>query len=252
MGHGSQLDAHASAYTAAFPHYEENRITHATYGDMVARHIRTMGARTALSLGIGHAEVARRMLETLSSGHLERYVIVEGSARIIDEFRSGQDVLPEGLELLEGYFETFAHPLRFDVIEAGFVLEHVEDPALVLRRMRDFLAPKGRLIIAVPNARSLHRLLGHYAGLLPDMYALSQADLALGHRRYFDLERLGTLLSETGFQVEHSAGLLLKPFTTGQLHSLNLPAGVWDALMRVASPYPEIAHAIYLEASAAP
>jgi len=216
---------------------------------MVAKHIRVEGARTALSLGIGHAEVARRMLETLSGGPLERYVIVEGSALIIDEFRTSQGVLPEGLELLEGYFETFAHPLRFEVIEAGFVLEHVEDPAIVLRRMRNFLAPNGRLIIAVPNARSLHRLLGHHAGLLQDMYALTQADHALGHRRYFDLERLVALVREAGFQVERSAGLLLKPFTTGQLHSLNLPAGVWDALMRVASPdhqpYPEIAHAIY-------
>ena len=67
--------------------------------------------------------------------------------------------MPPGLELLQGFFETFEHPARFDIIEAGFILEHVDDPAVVLKRLHQFLAPGGRIFIAVPNARSLHRLL---------------------------------------------------------------------------------------------
>ena len=63
----------------------------------------------------------------------------------------------------------------------GFVLEHVEDPAVLLKRHRDFLTPGGKVVVGVPNAESLHRWFGHTAALLEDMDALGSGDLALGH-----------------------------------------------------------------------
>jgi len=243
-----QLDSHQASYTSDFPYYEENRLTHVAYGERVAQLIRQHGIQTALSLGIGHTEVARRILGQLNVGPLRRYAIVEGSPAIISAFQASLDPVPKGLELIEGFFETFAYPQRVELIEAGFVLEHVDDPTLVLTRMRDLLIPGGRIIIAVPNARSLHRVLGHTAGLLADIYALSPADLALGHQRYFDLASLVELVGTCGFSVVRAEGMLLKPFTTAQLRSLNLAPVIWDALMEVARAYPDISHAIYLEA----
>jgi SAM-dependent methyltransferase len=246
----NRLDSHRASYTAEFPYYEENYLTHVAYAGRIAKMLCAIGAKSMLSLGIGHRVVAQRILDLLSAGALEKYVIIEGSPAIIAAFRSELGSLPRGLELIEGYFETFEYPYRFDLIEAGFVLEHVDDPALVLSRLRDFMVPGGRILIAVPNARSLHRVLGNMARLLPDLYALSQADLALGHQRYFDLASLTDLVHTCGYEVIRAEGLLLKPFTTAQLKSLNLTPAVWDALLEVAADYPEIAHAIYLEARA--
>jgi SAM-dependent methyltransferase len=42
-------------------------------------------------------------------------------------------------------------PGRFDVVSAFHVLEHVPDPVALLRRMLDWLAPGGLLIVEVPN-----------------------------------------------------------------------------------------------------
>ena len=47
---------------------------------------------------------------------------------------------------------------RFSLIISFDVLEHLEDPASVLRQMRALLAPEGRFFITVPNGRTLYEL----------------------------------------------------------------------------------------------
>jgi SAM-dependent methyltransferase len=243
----AELDAHRAAYSEAFPHYWENAIVHAAYGRRIAADIAARGATSALSLGVGHSEVARPIMALLASGPLRRYVVIDGSPEMLSAFRASIQPAPSGLELVEAYFETFDTDERFDVIEAGFVLEHIADPELLLRRLHNLIEDSGRLHVAVPNARSLHRLLGHHAGMLPDMYLLSAADHALGHRRYFDVHSLSTLATRCGWRIERVQGLLLKPFTTQQMHRLGLPPAVWEALQAVAAPYPEIANAFCME-----
>lgn len=251
MKEAQRLDKCADSYTRNFPHFEENRITHIAYGERIRQYIRAQGTSSALSLGVGHTEVARQILSNLTSGPLKRYVIVDAAPEIIERFRRSFGLaVPEGLELIEGFFESFTTSERFEIIEAGFILEHVDDPAFVLRRLHQFLAPGGRIFIAVPNARSLHRLLGHKAGLLEDMYVLSSSDLALGHKHYFDLNSISELVRAAGFKITKTEGLLLKPFTTGQLNTLNLSPVVWQALLQVSVDYPDISNAIYLEATA--
>jgi SAM-dependent methyltransferase len=245
-----QLDNYVKSYTSEFPYSEENYLMLAAYGERLAQYIQKHEVGSALSLGIGYVEVARRLLAELASGVLERYVVVDGAPQIIADFRRSIDIMPDGLELIEGYFETFTAPGRFDVIEAGFILEHVDEPSFVLNRLHQFLAPGGRIFIAVPNACSLHRLIGHKAGLLEDMYALSPSDLALGHKRYFDLQTLSGLVRDTGFKIGKVEGLFLKPFTTSQLSSLDLSPAIWQALLEVSTGYPEISNAIYIEVTA--
>jgi hypothetical protein len=103
--------------------------------------------------------------------------------------------------------------------------------------------------IAVPNARSLHRLVGHRAGLLDDLYRLGEDDLALGHRRYFDKDQLVALVEGAGLRVTACEGILLKCLTTSQLRRLDLDTRVMEAFCSIAEGYPDIANALYLEAS---
>ena len=194
--------------------------------------------------------MARPLVQLLRDGLLDRYVVVDAAPSIISSFRASLAPLPRGMEVVEAFFEQFERSERFDVIEAGFVLEHVNDPGVVLTRMRRYLAPGGRMFAAVPNARSLHRLLGQQSGLLPDLYKLSDADLSLGHQRYFDVESLTALVERCGYRIERVEGLLLKPFTTRQLGLLDLAPSVWTALQVVAARYPEISNSFFMELSA--
>jgi 2-polyprenyl-3-methyl-5-hydroxy-6-metoxy-1,4-benzoquinol methylase len=149
---------------------------------------------------------------------------------------------------VRAFFEDYEPQAPLDAVEMGFVLEHVADPGRLLARYAGFLAPGGVVAIAVPNARSLHRLVGQRAGLLDDLFRLSEHDRALGHRRYFDRERLEQLVEAAGLRVLGCEGILLKPLTTGQLKRLALGPEVMRAFCEVARDYPDIANSLYLEA----
>lgn len=241
------LDQYAGAYHDDFPFADENLGMLRSY---VSYFLDSVGARRrsdVLSLGIGYQVVSQTIVRELGE-RLGSYTIVEGSSAVIDEFRS-QWPLPRRPEVVQSYFEEFAPTQRFDAIEMGFVLEHVDDPAGIVRRFKQFLKPDGFIGMAVPNARSLHRLIGHEAGLLDDMYKLSAEDRRLGHKRYFDLESFRALAESEGLEVRRARGIMLKPVTTAQLAALGLKPEVKEALFSVADGLPAIANSLYLEAA---
>jgi SAM-dependent methyltransferase len=233
-------------YGAGFPYHDENLLMLERYVRRFAASLVARKARHVLSLGIGHRVVSRG-LGALLGGAIESYSIVEGSRARIAELQADGG-LPPAVRIVHSLFEDFECERAVDAIEMGFVLEHVSDPALLLRRCLGFLAPGGFVGIAVPNARSLHRLVGQRAGLLEDLYRLSEHDRALGHRRYLDLDALNALVATSGLRVVAREGLYLKCLTTAQLRSLQLPRSVMLAFCELAEGYPEIANAIYLEA----
>jgi SAM-dependent methyltransferase len=59
------------------------------------------------------------------------------------------------VQLVGNVLEAPLAAARFDVITAFHVLEHVVDPIAVVRRMVDWLAPGGLLVVEVPNAGGL-------------------------------------------------------------------------------------------------
>ena len=80
-------------------------------------------------------------------------------------------------------FEEFEPDGAYDVVVCSHVLEHVIDPVDLLRRMKSWLAPDGVLIACVPNALSVHRMLGVDMGLVASPYELSERDVWAGTAR---------------------------------------------------------------------
>ncbi len=239
------LDQFGAAYGPAFRFHEENLWMLSWYAQRMVRALETQKTRSLLSLGIGHQVVSSAILESLGRV-LREYTVVEGSPASIQRFLE-HTALPPNARVVNALFEEFEPAAPVDAVEMGFVLEHVEDPLLVLRRYAGFLRPQGTIIVVVPNARSLHRVLGHEAGLLDDVYQLSPSDLQLGHRRYFDLDSITALVKEAGLQVRKTEGVFLKCLTTTQLQLLELSPEIRQAFFKVGVGYPEISNAIYLE-----
>jgi len=87
---------------------------------------------------------------------------------------------------------------RFDVILLGDVLEHLKDPAMVLRKLRDRLQPSGYLVVSLPNvAHASVRL----ALLNGDFNYSEEGIIDRTHLRFFTLASLVALARETGYQI---------------------------------------------------
>jgi len=99
-----------------------------------------------------------------------------------------------GLDVIQGSVEDVDLPdAAYRTITLSHVLEHFADPVAVLKKLWRALEPGGRIVIAVPNHRSLvARLFGaHWHGWDPPF-----------HLTHFDSTSLAAVLKTAGFRLE--------------------------------------------------
>ena len=170
--------------------------------------------------------------------------LVDGSASFCDSLRTR---FP-GAAVVHTLFEDF-HPGRtFDTIVVGNVLEHVDDPRVLLTSAREWLSPSGRIYLSVPNARSVHRQAAVLMGLLEREDAFNDADRHHGHRRVYDPESLRADVLAANLSIEAFGGYWLKPLSNAQLEESWTPE-MLDAFMALGERYPDIAAQLYVIAS---
>jgi trans-aconitate methyltransferase len=237
----NRLDIHVGAYQGNNIYDFDNEILLTWYPQRIV--MNSKGAGSILELGLGHGFSTH-----IFSNAFAKHIVLEGSPAVILNFRKK---FPEcSAQIVETYFEEFNSEEKFDVIVMGFILEHVDDPFGIVNRYKTFLAPGGKMFLAVPNAAVLNRRLGHLAGMLGDMDTLSENDLLLGHKRYYTVNSLSSEIDRVGCHIEKLEGIYLKPFTTSQMISLNLDEKVIRALCEVGVDYPELSCGILAQISA--
>ena len=89
----------------------------------------------------------------------------------------------------------------FDVITLWDVIEHLPEPAEILRRLSRLLRPSGKVIISTPNANSLLHRLAHYAHRWTlNCWMLPVRLIYLPeHLCYFEPKTLADALTRSGF-----------------------------------------------------
>jgi 2-polyprenyl-3-methyl-5-hydroxy-6-metoxy-1,4-benzoquinol methylase len=237
-----KLDDFVGAYRDDFAFSFDNHIILNWYPRRIIE--RSRPEMRVLELGVGHGYTCQLFSEYFAS-----YTVIDASTAIINRFR--EQYPNSRAKLVEAYFEAFETIDQYDVIVMGFVLEHVDDPAAILRHYRQYLAPGGCCFVAVPNAESLHRRFGQAAGVLDDLFVLGAGDLALGHQRLYSVASLATEIETSGYRIVSREGIFLKPLTTGQLISLNLGPEILEGMCRVGVGYPELSAALLFEAVSA-
>jgi 2-polyprenyl-3-methyl-5-hydroxy-6-metoxy-1,4-benzoquinol methylase len=111
-------------------------------------------AGSVLELGSFRGDFTRRLVTRFTD-----ITCVEASGEALATSRVA---LGDTVRFVQGRFETVALGRRFDNIVLTHVLEHLDDPVGVLRRVnREWLSESGRLFLVCPNANAASRQIGH-------------------------------------------------------------------------------------------
>lgn len=163
--------------------------------------------------------------------------ILEGSTIFAENLRQQ---FPD-LQIHSSLIENFQPSYLYDVIILGHVLEHVDDPVLILSTIRNWLVPKtGVILAAVPNARSIHRQAAVVMGLIPHEETMSEKDIHHGHRRIYTPETFRRDFTLAGLTIEFFGGYWLKPLSDRQLEE-SWTSEMLYAFMKLGERYPDIA-----------
>lgn len=196
--------------------------------------------KSLLELGLGHGYTSK-----VFHNRYGQYTILEGDGNIINKFKKENPQF--NAEIIETFFEEYDTNQLYDVVVLGFILEHVDDALGIVKKYSKYISENGSMYIAVPNAKSLNRRIGYKAGLLEDIYKLSDNDLRLGHKRYFDLNIINQMCEDAGLHIVSTEGIYLKPITSAQMKKLNFDSNIYKSLCEVGREYPELCCGILVE-----
>ncbi len=161
---------------------------------------------------MGDAIRYREAVERLGFSETHRHVVswVTPQSRVLE---LGCDSGYLGKILIETKGQTIRD--RFDFVLATDVLEHLRDPAAVLENFKQWLAPHGRAIIAVPNVATWQiRSQLFFRG---DFEYQETGILDRTHVHFFTWYTLRKLVSEQGWSVVDTMEEWSLPFGGGIL-----------------------------------
>lgn len=160
------------------------------------------GCKDILELGYGEGNFTEALVE---NGYCP--TIIDGSRILLDKAKLKYQ---EKIETVESLFEDFNPTKKFDCIMATHVLEHVDEPVTLLRKMKDWIKPSGKVIIIVPNKESLHRRLAVIMNLQTELDFLGERDKLVGHQRVYSIKSLSNDVNLAGLKVKETEGFFLK------------------------------------------
>lgn len=151
-----------------------------------------------------HAEGARTVLDVgCSAGGLAGVLVARGA--VVDGIEFDPEAALEARSVcrtvLSGDLEAMELALpesEYDVALLGDIVEHLRDPAAVLRRLRPHLKPGGRIVVSTPNIANWSMRLLHLAGRWD--YA-DRGIMDRTHLRFFTHRTVRRMVEEGGFEV---------------------------------------------------
>jgi 2-polyprenyl-3-methyl-5-hydroxy-6-metoxy-1,4-benzoquinol methylase len=158
---------------------------------------------------------------------------VEASSEAVEEAKLR---LGDKLTYINDLFEKVSLPKKYDNIVLTHVLEHLDDPVLVLKRVNDeWLADGGRFFLVCPNANAPSRQIAVKMGLISHNSAVTPAEDEHGHRCTYALDTLERDATAAGLNVVHRSGVFFKALANFQ----------WDQLLATDIITPEYLEGCY-------
>jgi 2-polyprenyl-3-methyl-5-hydroxy-6-metoxy-1,4-benzoquinol methylase len=136
----------------------------------------------ALDLGCGVGLITKELSKVF-----RKVVAIDGSVKkikIAKKFIKKPNVI-----FYNQMFNSFNPKEKFDTIVMSNILEHVDNPILLLKKSRNWLNSDGIIIATVPNAQAFHKKIGLHSGIIKNLFELTKEDIEKGHKRVYDRNR---------------------------------------------------------------
>jgi len=196
-----------------------------------------------LELGSFKGDFTRRVLPQFRD-----ITCVEASG---EAMASAQSEFGGKVKFVHARFEDAALPGKYDNILLMHVLEHLDDPCRILKRINDeWLSDDGRLFLACPNAHAPSRQIAVKMGLISHVSAVTPAEREHGHRRTYTLETLEQEAKGAGLSVLHRSGVFFKAlanFQWDQLLATDIVSpGYLEGCFQLGQEYPDLCSSIFV------
>nr|WP_295784180.1 class I SAM-dependent methyltransferase [Rhodoferax sp.] len=173
---------------------------------------------------------------------------VEASNAAIE---AAKEKLGSKVKFVHSTFETAVLPYRYDNIVMTHVLEHLDDPILVLKRINDeWLADGGRLFLVCPNANAPSRQIAVKMGLISHNAAVTPSEKEHGHRCTYTLDTLERDVLMAGLKVVQRSGIFFKALANFQwdllLQTDIISKKYLDGCYKLGQQYPDLCSSIFL------
>lgn len=196
-----------------------------------------------LELGSFKGDFTRRFLP-----YFDDVTCVEASEVAIAE---AKQKLGDKVKFVNSLFEKATLPKRYDNIVLTHVLEHLDDPVLVLKRINEeWLADNGRFFLVCPNANAPSRQIAVKMGLITHNSAVTPAEDEHGHRRTYTLDTLERDAVAAGLKVVHRSGIFFKALANFQwdrlLQTDIISKEYLEGCYKLGQHYPDLCSSIFL------
>ena len=196
-----------------------------------------------LELGSFKGDFTRRLL-----AFFDDVTCVEASDVAIEDARKK---LGDKANFVNSLFEKATLPKRYDNIVLTHVLEHLDDPVLVLKRINgEWLAEGGRFFLVCPNANAPSRQIAVKMGLISHNAAITPAEAEHGHRITYSLDTLERDAKVAGLKVVHRSGIFFKALANFQwdrlLETDIISKDFLEGCYRLGQHYPDLCSSIFL------
>ena len=173
---------------------------------------------------------------------------VEASDEAIAIAKKG---LGNKVKFINSVFEAATLPTKYDNIILTHVLEHIDNPVAVLKRINyEWLSDTGRFFLVCPNANAPSRQIAVKMGLISHNSAVTPAEAEHGHRRTYTLDTLERDAVAAELKVVHRSGIFFKALANFQwdklLNTDIISPEYLEGCYQLGQQYPDLCSSIFL------
>lgn len=196
-----------------------------------------------LELGSFQGEFTKKLLPFFKD-----ITCVEASDKAV---KIAKNVVDSKAKIINALFEEVELPGQYNNIILTHVLEHLNDPVRILKKINDeWLSKNGYFFLVCPNANAPSRQIAVKMGLISHNSAVTNAERKHGHYITYTLDTLERDAKKAGLNVVHRSGIFFKALANFQwdklLNTDIISQQYLDGCYELGQHYPDLCSSIFL------